>query len=126
MTALVQIKDGWAPLGRVSSKFELRNGVGIQYIINDFSRDGDIECVRTKEDAEKLCLLEQKLPGTNFTLYDAAKFNDFDVDRLSPRSIRALKVALENRLQHCEIGREQLQFDAKMKTLILAGRQTLK
>lgn len=122
LTALVEIAGGWAPLGRITSKLELRHGVGIQRIINDFSRDGDIESVRSKEDAEKLCLLAQHLPNCSFTLLDVAVANGFDADRISVRSLRALKIAIESKLARMDVKMDQLLLDPQVKTLVLAGR----
>lgn len=126
LNALVEIRDGWAPLGRITSKFELRHGVGIQRIVNDFSRDGDIECVTSREDAEKLCLLGQRFPNCNFTLQQIAEANSFDIDRMSSRSLRALKLAIENRIKHTTIEMNQLILDANLKTLVLAGKNEKK
>lgn len=122
LTALVQTLDSWAPLGRLNNKLELRHGVGVLRIVNDFSRDGDIECVRSREDAEKLCLLAQKLPNCEFDLLQVAQENGFDVDRMSARSLRALKTAIISRLAHFAVKAEQLKIDPQLKTLVLAGK----
>lgn len=122
LTALVEIAGGWAPLGRISSKFELRNGVGIQKIVNDFSRDGDIECVRNREDAEKLCLLAQHLPNCTFTLHEVADANGFEVDRVSVRTLRSLKIAVESKLNNSGVKLQSLILDPNLKTLVLAGK----
>lgn len=121
LNALVQIGDGWGPLGKLTNKMEVRHGVTVKKIVNDFSRDGDIECVESKEDAEKLCLLEQKFPGCQPDILEIAKENAFDIDRISARSLRALKHAVESRLRNYAISAPQLAFDPQVKTLILAG-----
>lgn len=120
--ALVQIADGWAPIGKLSTRFELRYGVSVRRIINDFSRDGDIECVDSKEDAEKLCLLSQRFPCCSLTLMDIAKDNNFDIDRISARALRSLKNAIDSKIERYEITSQQLKIDDQTKTLILAGR----
>lgn len=120
--ALIQIASGWAPIGKLSTRFELRNGVSVRRITNDFSRDGDIECVETREDAEKLCLLSQRFPCCLPNLADIAKANGFEVDRISVRALRALKNAVVGRLEKHRITEHDLELDANTKTLILAGR----
>ena len=120
--ALIQIAEGWAPIGKLSTRFELRHGVSVRKITNDFSRDGDIECVEAREDAEKLCLLAQRFPCCELSLSEIAKINDFDVDRISARALRSLRNAVEARLEKHGAGACDLKLDANARTLILAGR----
>lgn len=120
--ALVQVEDGWAPIGRLNAKFDLRHGVRVHKIINDFSRDGDIECVESKDDAEKLCLLAQRFPCCQFTLLDIALDNRLDVDRISARSLRSLKNAVDSKFEkHC-LAIDMFRIDERSKLLILAGQ----
>lgn len=121
LNALIQIRDGWGPLGKLTNKMEMRHGVMVKKIVNDFSRDGDIECVDSKEDAEKLCLLAQKFPGCQPGILEIARENGFDIERISARSLKALKHAVESRLRNYAISAPQLLFDPQVKTLILAG-----
>lgn len=120
--ALVQIADGWAPLGKLSTKFELRHGVTVHKIINDFSRDGDIDAIDTREDAEKLCLLSERFPCCQLSLLEIAKNNKFDIDRISTHSLRSLKNAIDSRIEKHQIPVADLLIDAQTKTLILAGK----
>lgn len=120
--ALIQISDGWAPIGKLSTRFELRNGVSVRKIVNDFSRDGDIECVESREDAEKLCLLSQRFPCCRLSLAEIARANDFDIDRISTRALRSLNNAVEGRLEKRCFTVQDLNLDANTRTLILAGR----
>lgn len=120
--ALVQIADGWAPIGKLSTRFELRDGVSIRRIINDFSRDGDIESVDSREDAEKLCLLSQRFPCCQLSLLEIAKENNFEVDRISARVLRSLKNAVDSRIEKFTFTADMLKIDDQTKTLILAGR----
>lgn len=120
--ALVQIADGWAPIGKLSTRFELQHGVSVRKIINDFSRDGDIECVETRDDAEKLCLLSQRFPCCQYSLLEIAKENNFDIDRISARALRSLKNAIDSKIEKHTITSAQLKIDDQTKTLILAGR----
>lgn len=120
--ALVQIADGWAPIGKLSSRFDFRHGVSIRRIINDFSRDGDIECVDSRDDAEKLCLLSQRFPCCSLSLMEIAQANGFNVDRISSRALRSLKNAIDSRIEKRQIGIEDLKLDDTIKTMILAGK----
>lgn len=120
--ALVQIADGWAPIGKLSTRFDLRHGVSVRKIINDFSRDGDIDCVSSKEDAEKLCLLSQKFPCCQLTLLEIAKGNNFDVDRISARSLKSLKNAIDSKIEKRAITLDDLKIDNQTRTMILAGQ----
>lgn len=120
--ALIQISEGWAPIGKLSSRFELRCGVSVRKIINDFSRDGDIECVEAREDAEKLCLLSQRFPCCKLSLAEIAKGNDFNIDCISARALRSLKNAIEGKLEKQCFTAQDFNLDANTRTLILAGR----
>lgn len=120
--ALVQISDGWAPLGKLSTKFELIHGVTVRKIINDFSRDGDIDAIESREDAEKLCLLSDRFPCCKFSLLEIAKSNKFDIERISARALRSLKNAINSRIEKHQISIADLTIDAQTKTLILAGK----
>lgn len=120
--ALVQIADGWAPLGKLSTKFELRYGVTVHKIINDFSRDGDIDAIDAREDAEKLCLLSDRFPCCRLSLLEIARSNRFDIDRISARVLRSLKNAIDSKIEKHQITAEDLAIDDQTKTLILAGK----
>lgn len=120
--ALVQIEDGWAPIGKLSSHFELRHGVSIRRIVNDFSRDGDIECVTAKEDAEKLCLLSQQFPCCQYSLIQIAEANGLDIDRISSRALRSLYNAIQGKIEKHLIGMDDLRLDDAARTLVLAGK----
>lgn len=120
--ALVSIEGGWAPIGRLNPKFELRHGVRVHKIFNDFSRDGDIECVESKDDAEKLCLLSQRFHRCGLSLLDIAKANGLDPQRVSTRVLRSLKNFIDGKVERSKISDEELMVDDNTKLLILAGR----
>ena len=118
--ALARIADGWGPLGRVSTRFTYRYGVSVHSISNEFSRDGDIECVLTRDDAEKLTLLAQRFPCCPFTLLQLAEENDFDVERLTVRDLKTLKMAVTPVISRHEIGLDELRFDDRVRSMITA------
>ncbi len=120
--ALVQIADGWAPIGKLVSKFEYRHGISIHRIVNDFSRDGDIECVDSRDDAEKLCLLSQRFPCCALSLAEIALANGFNIDRISARALRSLKSVIDAKIERFQISPDELRIDDNTKTMILAGR----
>ncbi|MDE7370345.1 MAG: hypothetical protein K2N07_01095 [Desulfovibrio sp.] len=116
--ALAKVADGWGPLGRVSTRFTYRYGVAVHSISNEFSRDGDIECVMTRDDAEKLTLLSQGFPCCPFTLLQIAEKNDFDVERLTVRDLKTLKTAVGTVIARHEVGMEELRFDGRVRSMI--------
>lgn len=118
--ALAKIADGWGPLGRVSTRFAYRHGVAVYSISNEFSRDGDIECVMTRDDAEKLTLLAQRFPCCPFTLLEIAEKNDFDLDRLTVRDLRTLKMAVTTVIARHEIRMDEFRFDDRVRGMITA------
>ena len=118
--ALARVADGWGPLGRVSTRFTYRYGVSVHSISNEFSRDGDIECVLTRDDAEKLTLLAQKFPCCPFTLLQIAEKNDFDIERLTARDLRTLKTAVATVIARHEVGMDELRFDDSVRSMISA------
>lgn len=119
--ALVRSNDSWGPLGRLSTRFELKQGVPVYRIVNDFSRDGDIECVTTRDEAEKLCLLAQAFPCCGFTLANIAEANGFDLERLTVRGLKTLEMAVHNRMQKHTICEDALHMDDRVKAMIIAG-----
>ena len=121
--ALVRAGDSWGPLGRMTSRFELKNGVGVYHIVNDFSRDGDIECVITRDDAEKLCLLEQGFPCCELSLKEIAELNELNVERLSAQALKTLEHAVVNRLRKHPIPAEALRMDDRVRAMVIAGIQ---
>ena len=116
--ALAKVADGWGPLGRVSTRFTYRYGVSVHSISNEFSRDGDIECVMTRDDAEKLALLSQSFPCCPFTLLQIAEQNDFDIERLTIRDLKTLKMAVSTVIARHEVGMDQLHFDDTVRSMI--------
>ena len=118
--ALAKVADGWGPLGRVSTRFTYRHGVAVYSISNEFSRDGDIECVMTRDDAEKLTLLAQRFPCCPFTLLQIAEENDFDIERLTIRDLKTLKIAVGTVIARHEVGMDELHFDDKVRGMITA------
>lgn len=120
--ALVQIDGDWAPVGKASIRFDLAHGVGVHKIVNDFSRDGDLEFVKDREDAEKLCLLAQRFPCCPFTLLEIARFNGFDIDRTTVKVLRSLRNAVYGIIHRHEITAARLEIDARSKMLIMAGQ----
>lgn len=120
--ALVPISDGWAPVGKLSSRFEFQHGVSVKRIVNDFSRDGDIECVDTRDDAEKLCLLSQRFASCSADLLAIAEANDFNIEQISVRALRSLKNAVDARIARHDIPLEELKLDGVTRTMVLAGK----
>ena len=118
--ALAKVADGWGPLGRVSTRFTYRFGVPVYSISNEFSRDGDIECVMTRDEAEKLTLLAQKFPCCPFTLLEIAEKNNFDLDRLTVRDLKTLKMAVTGVIARHEVGMDELHFDDRVRSMITA------
>lgn len=116
--ALAKVLDGWGPLGRVSTRFTYRYGIAVYSISNEFSRDGDIECVMTRDDAEKLTLLAQKFSCCPFTLLEIAEKNDFDVERLTVRDLKTLKMAVATVIARQEVGMDKLRFDDRVRSMI--------
>ncbi|WP_165077528.1 MULTISPECIES: hypothetical protein [unclassified Desulfovibrio] len=116
--ALAKVVDGWGPLGRVSTRFTYRYGVPVYSISNEFSRDGDIECVMTRDDAEKLTLLSQGFPCCQFTLLEIAEKNDFDIERLTVRDLKTLKMAVAAVIARHEVGMDELRFDDRVRSMI--------
>lgn len=119
-SALVRTRETWAPLGRMSARFEMRHGVSVHRIVNEFSRDGDIDCVATRDDAEKLCLLSQKFPCCSRSLLQIAQDNGFDIARLSARGLKTLELAVWNMLQKLEVS-AQLKVDDRVRAMVIAG-----
>ena len=118
--ALARIADGWGPLGRVSTRFTYRYGVSVHSISNEFSRDGDIDCVMTRDDAEKLTLLAQGFPCCPLTLLQIAEENDFAVERLTVRDLKTLKMAVLTVIAKHEISMDDLRFDDRVRSMISA------
>ena len=118
--ALARTADGWGPLGRVSTRFTYRYGIPVYSISNEFSRDGDIECVMTRDEAEKLTLLAQRFPCCPFTLLQIAEKNDFDIDRLTARDLKTLKMAVATVIARHEVGMDELRFDDRVRSMITA------
>ena len=119
--ALARLAEGWGPLGRVSTRFTYRYGVSVHSISNEFSRDGDIDCVLTRDDAEKLTLLAQGFPCCPFTLLQIAEKNDFAVERLTVRDLKTLKVAVLTVIAKHEVGMDELRFDDRVRSMISVG-----
>lgn len=119
--ALVRAGESWGPLGRLSNRFELKHGVAVYQIVNEFSRDGNIDCVSAREDAEKLCLLEQKFPGCQWSLLRISEFNGLHIDRLTAQGLKTLDMAVTNKLRKYAISDKELQMDDRVKAMVIAG-----
>ncbi len=119
--ALVRTFDSWGPLGRLSTRFDYKNGVSVYHITNNFSRDGDLECVTSRDDAEKLCLLSQRFPCCDLDLAQIAVANGLDLDRLSARGLKTLELAVQNKLRHFALDKDALQMDDRVRAMVIAG-----
>lgn len=119
--ALVRTEDSWGPLGRMSTRFDLKHGVPVHRIVNNFSRDGDIDCVQSRDDAEKLCLLTRQFPYCPLSLLQIAEMNDFDIERITARGLKTLELAIISRIQKHAVPAGELRMDDRVKAMVIAG-----
>lgn len=93
---LICLADGgFAPVGKETGKSRLVHGVSVFSIINDLSRDVPPEYVRSKADAEKLCILGQVVSCRGWTVEDVAKESGIDCSRLKLTSLQNLLRAVQ-------------------------------
>lgn len=93
---------GFAPVGKETSKTTLRHGVSVFVAVNDLSRDEPPEYVKSRADAEKLCLLSQVVSPRGWTVAEIAKASGVDCERLRGMAIQNLVRAVLAEIGRCE------------------------
>lgn len=93
---------GFAPVGRETGKNKVCEGITVCLASNELSRDIPPNYVRTKTEAEKLCLLHQVLSPNGWTVADIAKASGIDCSRISGYALQTLL-----RAAMAEVGRRE-------------------
>lgn len=88
---LVKLPDGgFAPIGRETSKSNLVYGVSVFTAANDLSRDTPPEYIKSRVEADKLCLLAQVVSCRGWTVADIAKNSGLDLSRIKGANLQTL------------------------------------
>lgn len=107
-TALLELKNGYAPVGRADGTTKVAYGVQIREIRNEMSRDGVILSVPDRACAEKLCYLNTRFPGIRDALADILKANKIKPEYFDARQLGHICALVR------KIGRESLCKDVKV------------
>lgn len=89
-TALVELEQGYAPLGRADGPARVEYGMQVRELTNEISRDGAIEFLPERKHAEKMCLLRSKFPGISHDLADILLENGLKPEYLDVRQLNHL------------------------------------
>lgn len=107
---LVYCKNGdLAPIGKVSKNQHVEHGVTVLVVTSDYSRDKPVEYVRSREDAERLCLMAEGFEGQDFDMERVCEINHINTHRAS---IKMLQNIL--RSVHINLAKEKAQSVAML------------
>lgn len=88
---LVKLPDGgFAPVGKETSKSTLLHGISVFTAANELSRDTPPEYIKSRVEADKLCLLAQVVSCRGWTVADIAKNSGLDLSRIKGASLQTL------------------------------------
>lgn len=90
---------GYAPLGKADGPARKVFGLQIREARNDFSRDKAIEFLPTKDNAERMCRLQQKFCGQEDNLAKILELNGIKPDFLSLKQLVFLANMVEATLK---------------------------
>lgn len=94
-TALVEIKDSYAPLGKADGEAHTEFGMQVRGIRNEFSRDHPLEYLSSRSHAEKMCLLKRNFRGTRYNLAEILAHNNMKPEYMDVRKLSHLAALVD-------------------------------
>lgn len=92
---LVEVSEGgFAPVGKVCNKMRRFHGVQMHGMINDLSRDKTPEYVKSREDAEKICLLLREIGDR--AVCDELLNAGADLEKMNSAALKKVSIILES------------------------------
>ena len=94
-TALVELDNGYAPLGKADGPTLVEFGMQVRELRNDMSRDEPIVFLPERKHAEKMCLLHRKFCGLPFDLAEILSQNRLKPEYLDIRQLGHIATVVE-------------------------------
>lgn len=92
--ALVKTKGTYMPVGKVVKDFKIEHGISVFSLLNEISRETPPTYVRTRDEAEKLCLLAQEF-SEGWSVAEIALMSKVDVSRMDLKTVKLFSKTVE-------------------------------
>ncbi len=114
--ALVKTKGDYMPIGKITKDFKMEHGVPVFSLVNEISREAPPAYVKTKAEAEKLCVLAQVF-SEGWSVAEVAAMSKIDVSAMDLKNVKLLakmveasSLAIRNQRQVPEISMTTLKL----------------